>query len=178
MLRKMLLAGALCVLSAGGWALVRAEAPPVQNRSTAPMAPMPAQSADDVPAYHTSAPKGALPATINPAEFPDALNRNVYKLASNPKLKRILYQQPCYCHCDHEVGHKSLLDCYVDRHASICAVCKAEAVYAYEQSKKGKSARQIRKGIMAGNWRTVDLMKYSGPAAPGSLRGEKTEPKR
>lgn len=171
MLRRGLIIGAICALSLGGWALVRAQAP-AQAQSQSQSAPMPGMNMqmNDVPAYHASAPKGRLPVTINPAEFPDALNRNIYRLAQNPKLKRILYQQPCYCHCDHEVGHKSLLDCYVDRHASICAVCKAEAVYAYEQMHKGKTAAQIRRGIMAGNWRSVDLMKYSAPAPPPASR--------
>lgn len=147
----------------GGWALVRAQSSAPAGQ---PAAVTHAQPAADIPAYHAHPPQGLLPATIDPAEFSDALNQNVYRLAGNPKLKRILYQQPCCCHCDREVGHKSLLDCYVDRHASICAVCKAEAIYAYEQSRKGKTAAQIRRGILAGDWRTVNLYKYGLPSTP------------
>jgi hypothetical protein len=117
-----------------------------------------------VPAYHAEAPTGDLPATIDPATFPEALNQNVYKLASNPKLKKILYQQPCYCGCDKNNGHTSLLDCYVDHHASVCDVCRKEGVYSYQEMKKGKSAAQIRQGIMAGKWKDVDLTPYK--AAP------------
>jgi hypothetical protein len=32
-----------------------------------------------------------------------------------------------------------------------------ELYYAYEQNKQGKTAAQIRKGIMAGDWKLVDL---------------------
>ncbi len=118
-----------------------------------------------VPAYHAEAPKGPLPQTIDPKEFPDALNQNIYTLATDAKLKRILYQQPCYCGCDRTNGHKSLLDCYVDHHASVCGTCRREAVYAYEQSRKGKTAAQIRQGIIDGEWKDVDLAPYATPAA-------------
>lgn len=116
----------------------------------------------DVPAYHATPPHEKLPATLAPALFPDALNQNVYALAA--KEKKILYQQPCYCHCDREVGHKSLLDCYVDRHASVCATCKMEAVFAYEELRKGKTASQIRQEIIDGKWRSVDLSTYNSAA--------------
>ena len=116
----------------------------------------------EVPAHHEAPPAGPMPATLDPKSFPDALNQNIYALAA--KEKKILYQQPCYCHCDREVGHKSLLDCYVDRHASVCATCKMEAVFAYEEWRKGKSAAEIRQEIIAGKWRTVDLSHYSTPS--------------
>jgi len=80
------------------------------------------------------------------------------------KVKSILYQQPCYCHCDKDIGHTSLLSCYTDRHASVCALCQKEAVLAYTESQKGKTAAQIRKDIMDGKWKDVDLSKYETPA--------------
>lgn len=120
-----------------------------------------------LPAYHTAAPTGDLPATIDPMTFPDALNQNVYKLASDPKLKKLLYQQPCYCGCDKNNGHTSLLDCYVDHHASVCDVCRKEGVYTYLESKKGEKAAEIRQGIIDGKWKEVDLTPYTttAPAA-------------
>jgi hypothetical protein len=116
------------------------------------------------PAYHPQPPAGELPETIRPSEFTDAETQNIYALAA--KIKKVLYQQPCYCGCDKEVGHKSLLDCYVDRHAAMCNLCKKEAVFAYEETKKGKSPAEIRKEIMAGKWAAVDLSAYekSAPA--------------
>lgn len=113
---------------------------------------------EPVPAFHTSVPKGPLPATLNPSLFTDPVVQNAYRLAS--RIKRILYQQPCYCHCDRSEGHGSLLDCYVSHHAAECGVCVQEDLYAYEQSRKGKSAAQIREGIERGDWRTVELAKY------------------
>ena len=61
------------------------------------------------------------------------------------------------------MGHKSLLDCYVDRHASICELCKKEAVYAFEQTKKGKTPGEIRADIISGKWTTVKLSSYKKP---------------
>jgi hypothetical protein len=111
-----------------------------------------------VPAFHTEPPSGPLPATMDPMQFLDPENENVYALAA--KIKAVLYQQPCYCRCDIYDGHKSLLDCFVGRHGSMCSICKKEAVYAYTQSEKGKTAEQIRKGIMNEEWKDVDLSIY------------------
>jgi hypothetical protein len=116
-----------------------------------------------VPAYHSSRPTGPLPETLNPAQFTDVQTQNVYALAA--KVKDVLYQQPCYCHCDKDIGHTSLLSCYTDRHASVCALCQKEAVLAYTESQKGKTAVQIRKEIIDGKWKDVDLSKYEAPAA-------------
>ncbi|MFY9802922.1 MAG: CYCXC family (seleno)protein [Candidatus Acidiferrales bacterium] len=115
----------------------------------------------DIPAYHAEAPKGPLPQTLDPKQFLDAETRNIYTLAA--KEKDILYQQPCYCRCDKEVGHKSLLDCFTDYHGSHCMLCKKEAVFTYTESQQGKTAAQIRQEIMDGKWKDVDLSKYDDP---------------
>jgi hypothetical protein len=119
-------------------------------------------AAEDLPAYHANPPSAPLPATLDPKIFPDAQTQNIYSLAA--KVKPVLYQQPCYCHCDRHVGHKSLLDCYVDRHASVCDTCKKEAVYAYQQFKLGKTSAQIRAAIIDGKWKEADLTPYNVPA--------------
>jgi hypothetical protein len=154
---RILVGLAIGCMALGGFALVHA-----QNaaQKSAPVASI----AEDIPAHHEAPPKGPLPATLDPKLFTDALDQNIYALAA--KEKKILYQQPCYCHCDREVGHQSLLDCYVDRHASMCSTCKMEAVFAYEEWKKGKTAAQIRQEIIDGKWRTVDLSAYNTPAPP------------
>ncbi len=122
----------------------------------------PAQGSDSrVPAYHTSLPKGPLPATMNPALFAEPIVRNAYLVVG--RTKRILYQQPCYCHCDQHQGHSSLLDCFVSRHGSVCDICVREAFYSYGQSRKGKTAAQIREGIIRGEWQSVNLSKYETP---------------
>ncbi len=129
-------------------------APQSQGSAATQSAPAP----KPVPKYHESAPKTGLPATQDPKQFPDYETQNIYALAA--KEKAVLYQQPCFCHCDREVGHDSLLDCFVDNHASGCLLCKKEAVLAYDESKQGKTAAQIRQDIIDGKWKAVDLTKY------------------
>jgi hypothetical protein len=119
--------------------------------------------AGDVPAYHANPSKEPLPDTLDPSRFSDVQTQNVYALAA--KVKGVLYQQPCYCHCDKDIGHTSLLSCYTDRHASVCALCQKEAVLAYTESRKGKTAAQIRKEIIDGKWKEVDLSPYEKPGA-------------
>jgi Protein of unknown function with PCYCGC motif len=157
--RAAVLAGSI-LIGLSGFTPVRAQSAAQQTT------PRPeADPYSRVPAYHKEAPKGPLPATLDPKLFPDALNQNVYAVAA--KEKKLLYQLPCYCGCDREaIHHQSLLDCYCDRHASICATCKMEAIFAYQESRKGKSAAQIRREIMAGKWRNVDLSSYERSEKP------------
>lgn len=116
------------------------------------------KSDEPTPAYHSQVPAGALPQTMDPASFENPMVQNAYALAA--KVKRVLYQQPCYCHCDRSIGHESLLDCFASKHAAVCDVCIREGVYAYEQTQKKKTAAQIRAGIERGEWQQVDLSKY------------------
>src|SRR6185437_15365824 len=60
---------------------------------------------EQVPAYHSAPPKGALPATLPASGFADPLTKKAYSVAA--KLKPVLYQLPCYCHCDQAAGHTS-----------------------------------------------------------------------
>jgi hypothetical protein len=122
---------------------------------------MPQLGGEPVPAFHSEVPKGPLPATLSPSLFSDVLVQNAYTLAA--RVRRVLYQQPCYCHCDRSQGHESLLDCFAGKHAAECGVCIREGLYAYEQSRKGKTAAQIRDGIEKGEWQQVDLTKYQTP---------------
>jgi hypothetical protein len=116
-----------------------------------------------IPSYHAYALKPPIPATLDPKQFPDALNRNVYALAA--KVKPVLYQQPCYCYCDRSVGHKSLLDCFASEHGSQCDICQREAVLAYQQTQKGKTPAQIRVAIIRGDWKSVDMKPYMTSSA-------------
>src|SRR5260221_11182832 len=116
---------------------------------------------ESVLAFHNEAPQGQLPDTLSPSQFTDVAVQNAYVLAA--RVKKILYQQPCYCHCDRSQGHTSLLDCFASKHGSNCGVCMREAIYSYEQSHKGKTAAQIRTGIERGEWREVDMSKYATP---------------
>lgn len=121
------------------------------------------QSANEepVPAFHSEIPKGPLPETMSPSLFTDVVVQNAYTVAA--KVKKALYQQPCYCHCDRSQGHGSLLDCFASKHASGCSICIREDFYAYEQMRKGKTGAQIREGIEHGEWQQVDISKYQTP---------------
>jgi len=116
----------------------------------------------EIPSYHAYALKPPFPATLDPKQFPDALNRNVYALAA--KVRPVLYQQPCYCYCDRHSGHKSLLDCFVSMHGAECDICQKEAVLAYQLTQKGKTPAQIRAAIIHGDWRAVDMNPYIAAA--------------
>jgi hypothetical protein len=138
---------------------------PQQSISSASRLPSTAepQSANDVPAFHNEAPAGALPATMSPDNFSDPVVQNAYALAAH--VKKVLYQEPCYCHCDRSQGHESLLDCFVSKHGAGCETCVREDLYSYEQTRKGKTPAQIRAGIIQGEWQTVDISKYQTPPA-------------
>ena len=41
--------------------------------------------------------------------------------------------------------------------SAYCNICMAEAVYTYQENKKGKTAQQIRQGIMSKDYQNVDL---------------------
>jgi Protein of unknown function with PCYCGC motif len=112
---------------------------------------------EPVPPYYKSA-KAAepLPATLPPSRF---AGRPVvvaaYTIAK--KIPKVLVQEPCYCGCNREFGHHSLLDCYASDHTAGCAVCVKEAFFAYEMTKQHKTPAQIRAAIMRGEWKTVNI---------------------
>jgi hypothetical protein len=119
---------------------------------------------EPVPAFHAQPPTGELPPTMEPSIYADKLVFNAYVIAG--RSKKVLYQQPCYCHCDRSNGHGSLLDCFVSRHGSGCDICIKEAFYSYEQTRKRKTPAQIRAGIIGGEWQKVDLTKYQKDYLP------------
>lgn len=131
--------------------------------STGPSSAAGPQATDDVPAFHSTAPTGALPATMSPDNFSDPLVQNAYAVAAH--VKKVLYQQPCYCHCDRSQGHQSLLDCFVSKHGAGCGVCVREDLYSWEQTRRGKAPAQIRAGIIQGEWQSVDVSQYQTPPA-------------
>jgi hypothetical protein len=114
-----------------------------------------------IPAYHKTPPKkGADLPRILPREqlwgpsFQRDYQVHAYELAA--KIPNIIYQLPCYCYCD-RIGHGSLRSCYESTHAAHCSACLKELYFAYQQSKKGKTATQIRAAIEKGQWEAVDL---------------------
>ena len=119
---------------------------------------------EPTPAFHDQPPQDVLPPTMEPALFTETQTYNAYLVAG--RIKKVLYQQPCYCHCDQSQGHGSLLDCYLSRHATECDICQREDFYAYEQTHKGQKPSQIREGIMHGEWQNLDTSKYARARLP------------
>lgn len=119
------------------------------------------QDQGEVPAYNAAPPaKGAkLPAILSKADLWGAdaqypYQGHAYELAA--KIPSVLHQQPCYCFCD-RMGHNSLHSCFEGTHGARCATCLKELYYSYTQSQKGKTAAQIRAGIIKGDWKQIDL---------------------
>ncbi|MGE0406056.1 MAG: PCYCGC motif-containing (lipo)protein [Candidatus Korobacteraceae bacterium] len=116
----------------------------------------------DVPAHHKTAPKKteklapilAKEQLLGP-NFRHPTQKRAYELAA--QVYELIYQQPCYCRCDRSVGHTSLRTCFETDHAAHCAACMQEGFYTYLEAKKGKTAVQIREGILKGEWEKINL---------------------
>lgn len=120
------------------------------------------QEEERVPAYNAAPPAkgGKLPRILGKedlwggnAEYP--FQTHAYELAS--KIPAVLHQQPCYCYCDRGMGHNSLHSCFEGTHGAQCSTCLKELYYTYTQYRKGKTAAQIRQGIIKGEWKQIDL---------------------
>ena len=116
--------------------------------------------ADDIPAYNAAPATKPLPPVLSGAQlsgpyFQHAYQKTAYLMAA--KIPNVLHQEPCYCRCDREMGHNSLHSCFEGTHGAACSTCMREGVYAYQQTKKGKTPAQIRAGIERGEWQNIDL---------------------
>jgi Protein of unknown function with PCYCGC motif len=130
--------------------------------TAAQWAPSQEEQQGAVPAYNTGPPpKGTkLPPILlkeqlwgDNAQYP--YQTHAYELAA--KIPVVIHQQPCYCYCDRGMGHNSLHSCFEGVHGAQCATCLKELYYSYQEHKKGKTSAQIRRGIIKGDWRQVDL---------------------
>lgn len=111
---------------------------------------------DPVPHYFaTIAQAKPLPKTLDPAQFSNRYVAAAYRSAK--EIPEVLTLQPCYCHCDRSRGHRSLLDCFADRHGSECDICVREALFALQEHRKGKSADEIRTEIAQGKWKSIQV---------------------
>ena len=155
---KLLIAFALAIVAAIFISLWLIE--PTKNAETAaPITPAVSQTPEQqihsreyvakgrVPAYYTMPPDpGKLPPTLPPTVF-NGNERRAYQAAR--EIPQTLAQLPCYCHCDHAHGHKSLLSCFESEHGENCGVCIGEALMAQNLSKQGVAVSEIRKQIIA-----------------------------
>lgn len=140
-------AGALVVMKTGG-AVTETEhehaGPTVVADNVAP--PADNQAAPRIPAYQSASEVRGLPPTLPASEF-FGKAREAYEVAK--KIPQTLAQLPCYCECDKAFGHKSLHTCFVDDHASHCAVCVDEALLAYQLQQEQKlTPEQVREKII------------------------------
>ena len=118
-----------------------------------------AQAAKRIPAFHSAPPPKPLGSTLDPKQFNDVSTQNAYAMAA--KVKNVLYQEPCFCGCDANDGHHSLYDCFATDHGASCDTCRMEAIFSYEQTRKGQTPARIRKEIIDGEYKKVDLREYA-----------------
>jgi hypothetical protein len=120
--------------------------------------------AEDVPAYHPSAPLkvSTLPPILSGARLTSASFRypwQVHVYQDVAKVNSVAYQLPCNCRCDRALGHSSLRSCFEGLHGTECSTCAQEGFYAYQQTKLGKTPAEIRAGIARHEYETIDLEK-------------------
>jgi uncharacterized protein with PCYCGC motif len=109
--------------------------------------------------YHDHPPSEPIPATLDPGQFKDNRIAFVaYSLSSH--IRETLYQVPCYCPCNKEEGHQSLLDCFTTRHGVQCSTCQSEVFFCFLQHQRGRTPEQIRKGLSQGKAWKLNLSKY------------------
>lgn len=152
--RVLFIVIAVLVLGAGGLIFMRARENSSRQVNLASSVSPPAVSPSDaahthstrVPAYQSASQIDKLAPTLPPAEFVGK-TRAAYQVAK--EIPKTLAQLPCYCECDQTFGHKSLQTCFVDDHASQCAVCVDEALLAYKLQKEDKlTPEQVRELII------------------------------
>ncbi len=78
--------------------------------------------------------------TMSPAHFVGKTSASYRAAREIPEILDKIY---CYCQCQDNFGHKSLLTCFVDRHGSQCGICMDEALMAHDMHKKGHDAKTI-----------------------------------
>jgi hypothetical protein len=83
-------------------ALLQAE-PPAQTQANAPTVAITAPATD------------SLPTPLPAAQF-TGRTREAYQAAA--EIPDVLAGLRCYCGCDKSLGHRSLLDCFVDDHGA------------------------------------------------------------
>jgi hypothetical protein len=90
--------------------------------------------------------------TLSPVLFVGKVAK-AYNLArQNRELLDSIY---CYCNCKKNLGHKSLLTCYVDKHAANCDICLDQAFYADSRFQAGNDIAQVRFAVDKKFWRPL-----------------------
>ena len=109
-----------------------------------------------VPPYYASVERAKpLRKTLPPSQFSDPKIARAYEIAM--QIPEVFVQQPSYCILTRR-HHHSLLECFITNDAAYCGqICIKEAYLADELNRAGKSASEIRRSIIAGDWRNVRI---------------------
>lgn len=119
---------------------------------------------EGVPAYNSAPPKKTdkLAHILSGKEienFQYPVTKKAYIAAA--KVPAVLHQLPCYCYCDRHAGHKSLHTCFESEHGANCSTCMQEALFAEQETRKGKTPARIRAEIIHGDYKNIDLVKLN-----------------
>ncbi len=83
--------------------------------------------------------------SVLPSSFFVGRVRTAYVTAK--AIPAVLDRLYCYCRCKENMGHKSLLSCYADTHATNCNVCLTEAEMAAEMVGDGLCPDEVQQAI-------------------------------
>lgn len=72
---------------------------------------------------------------LDPASFEASRVRDAYAIAR--AIPATLNQLYCWCHCEENLGMRSLLECYESAHAAGCVLCLGEAELAWKLTRQG-----------------------------------------
>jgi hypothetical protein len=90
--------------------------------------------------------------TLSPVLFVGNVAKAYNLAGQNRELLDSMY---CYCNCKENFGHKSLLSCYVDKHAADCKICMDQAFYADSRFKEGMDIAQVRLAVDKKFWKPL-----------------------
>ncbi len=134
---------AVCLLGIGGYFFydkyTQAKAPAIQSRNP-----------DEIQKKISTLRGNETGMTLMPALFTGKVAMAYQIARQNRDLLDVIY---CYCYCEKNIGHKSLLSCYVDRHAANCGICMDQAILASKLYKKGFDMVQVREAVDKKYWR-------------------------
>lgn len=90
--------------------------------------------------------------TLTPALFTGKVAAAYNIARENRDLLDSIY---CYCNCKETIGHKSLLSCFADKHATSCDICQDQAFYAASRFQKVGDIAQVRIAVDKKFWRPL-----------------------
>ena len=99
---------------------------------------------------------GGMPQMVTPLDLA-SVSPNVAAHYRYVRGHQDAYSQiPCFCGCDRSLGHRSLLDCFVqadgaawEAHASGCGICVSESVTARRLLNGGRDPTAVREAVIA-----------------------------